>query len=55
MSDENGTKYLYKEDRKLAEKLAVKKFLELQLKNLNQELTAIKQYLRSHDFEANLK
>ena len=55
MSDENGTKYLYKEDRKLAEKLAFKKFLELQLKNLNQELTVIKQYLRSHDSEANLK
>lgn len=55
LSNEEGRTYIPKENRSFAEKLAFKKYLILQLSNLNQELTAIKQYLRSHDSEANLK
>ena len=48
----NGQKhYIPKSNRKLAEKLAIKKFISLQLKDLTHELTATNFYLRHHSAE----
>ncbi|MEE0884157.1 MAG: hypothetical protein U0L59_02885, partial [Faecalimonas sp.] len=48
-STEQGTTYLPKKDRKLAEDLAYKKYVQLQLENLNCEKEAINSYLNHHD------
>ena len=52
LSDGKYQTYLPKQDRHLAEKLALKKYLLLQLKNLEQEQIAIKFYLRHHKVDA---
>ena len=44
--------YISKKEKELAEKLALKKFTQLQLKHLNQELKAIEQYLKHHNSKA---
>lgn len=44
--------YIPKKERRLAEELALKKYLSLQLKNLQQEKLAIEYYLRHHDTKA---
>lgn len=44
--------YIPKKERHLAEQLALKKYLSLQLKNLQQEKLAIEYYLRHHDTKA---
>lgn len=51
-SDGHKSDYLSKKERKLAEKLAHKKYLSLQLKNLIREKNAIDFYLRHHDINA---
>ena len=48
LSDGKNQTYLPKQERRLAEKLALKKYLLLQLKNLEQEQIAINFYLRHH-------
>ena len=52
LSDGKNQTYLPKQDRQLAEKLALKKYLLLQLKNLEQEQIAINFYLRHHNVDA---
>lgn len=49
ISDGKNKTYLPKKERLLAEKLALKKYLSLQLANLQQELTALDFYLRHYD------
>ena len=53
----NGQEQIYipKKQRHLAEQLALKKYLTLQLKNLQHEKVAIDFYLRHHDEHANQK
>lgn len=51
-SDGHKSIYLPKKERRLAEQLAHKKYLSLQLKNLLREKTAIDFYLRHHDSNA---
>ena len=48
-STNHGTTYLPKKERQLAERLAYKKYLLLQLENLLQEKEAITLYLNHHD------
>lgn len=55
LSDGKSQIYLPKKERPLAEKLAYKKYLTLQLKNLKREKTAINFYLRHHDIDAQQK
>ena len=55
LSDGKNQTYLPKEKRHLAEKLELKKYLLLQLKNLEQEKTAINFYLRHHNVDATQK
>ena len=52
VSNGHTAKYLPKKERWLAEKLAHKKYLSLQLKNLLREKTAIQFYLNHHDLDA---
>ena len=52
LSDGKNQTYLPKQERKLAEKLALKKYLSLQLKHLEQERIAINFYLRHHKEDA---
>jgi len=47
-SDSNTKTYIPKSNRKLAEKLAAKKYLSLRLDELKKEKTAIQFYLRHH-------
>ena len=47
--------YIPKKQKHLAEQLALKKYLTLQLKNLQQEKVAIEFYLRHHDKDAEQK
>ena len=47
--------YIPKKQKHLAEQLALKKYLKLQLKNLQQEKVAIEFYLRHHDKDAEQK
>lgn len=47
-SDGHKSVYIRKKDRKLAEKLAIKKYLSLQLEDLQNEKRAIDYYLRHH-------
>jgi len=47
-SDGHTKEYIKKKDRKLAEKLAYKKFLTLQLEEIKQEMRAINFYLKHH-------
>lgn len=49
LSDGHKSTYLPKKERPLAEQMAHKKFLSLQLQHLIQEQTAIGYYLRHHD------
>ena len=51
-SDGHKSSYLSKKERHLAEKLACKKYLSLQLKNLLHEKNAIDFYFRHHDRNA---
>lgn len=51
-SDGHNSDYISKKERKLAEKLAYKKYLSLRLKNLIHEKNAIDFYLRHHDTNA---
>lgn len=51
-SDGHKSTYLSKKERHLAEKLAYKKYLSLQLKNLIHEKNAIDFYLKHHDRNA---
>lgn len=51
-SDGKNQTYLPKQQRQLAEKLALKKYLLLQLKHLEQEQIAINFYLRHHKEDA---
>ena len=53
----NGKEQIYipKKKRRLAEQLALKKYLTLQLKNLQHEKIAIDFYLRHHDKDAEQK
>lgn len=51
-SDGHTSIYLPKKERQLAEQLAHKKYLSLQLQNLLHEKTAIDFYLRHHDSNA---
>lgn len=51
-SDGTNKVYIPKNERHLAEQLAFKKYLSLQLKNLLQEKKAIEFYLRHHDVNA---
>ena len=53
----NGQEQIYipKKQRNLAEQLALKKYLTLQLKNLQHEKNAIDFYLRHHDKDADQK
>lgn len=51
-SDGKTQIYIPKKERHLAEQLALKKYLSLQLKNLQQEKLAIEYYLRHHDTKA---
>lgn len=53
VTDETGTHYLPKSKRALAEKLAYKKYLSIQLKDIHTELCAIQCYLSHHhpDYE----
>lgn len=46
--DTKETKYLAKDNLELAQKLAYKKYLTLQLKDLQHEKTALSMYLRHH-------
>ncbi len=55
LSDGKNQTYLPKKERQLAEKLALKKYLLLQIKNLEQEKTAINFYLRHHNVDATQK
>ena len=48
VSDGHTKKYIPKSNRKLAEQLAIKKYLSLKLEELNQELLALDFYLRHH-------
>lgn len=48
-STKNGTTYLPKKERQLAEQLANKKYLSLQLEDLLREKQAIDSYLNLHD------
>lgn len=52
LSDGKNQSYLPKQERHLAEKLALKKYLLLQLKNLEREQIAINFYLRHHNVDA---
>lgn len=54
-SDGHKSIYLSKKEKKLAEQLAYKKYLSLQLKILLQEKRAINYYLKHHDANAYLK
>lgn len=54
-STKQGTMYLPKKNRKLAEDLAYKKYVQLQLENLNCEKEAINSYLNHHDSNARQK
>lgn len=47
-SDGKNFTYLHKRNKVLAEKLAIKKYYEYQLKELSQELTLIEKYLDKH-------
>lgn len=51
-SDGHNPVYLSKKERQLAEKLAHKKYLSLQMKNMLHEKKAIDFYLRHHDSNA---
>lgn len=51
-SDGKHQIYIPKKNRHLAEQLALKKYLSLQLKNLTQEKKAINFYLRHHNMDA---
>ena len=51
-SDGKTQIYIPKKERHLAEQLALKKYLSLQLKNLQQEKLAIEYYLRHHNTNA---
>ena len=51
-SDGNKQIYLPKKKRRLAEKLAYKKYLSMHLQNLLHEKKAIEYYLKHHDSEA---
>ncbi len=51
-SDGKTQIYIPKKERRLAEQLALKKYLSLQLKNLQQEKLAIEYYLRHHNTHA---
>lgn len=51
-SDGHISTYLPKKERHLAEQLAYKKYLSLQLKNALREKEAIEFYLRHHDSDA---
>lgn len=55
LSDGQEQIYLPKKQRYLAEQLALKKYLTIQLKNLQHEKSAIDFYLRHHDKNANQK
>lgn len=50
-SDGKNKTYIKKKDRALAEQLAYKKYLTLELEGINQELLAIRFYLRHHHEE----
>lgn len=54
-SDGHRQTYIPKNDRLLAEKLAYKNYLTLQLKNLCREKEAIDSYLKHHDKNAILQ
>ena len=51
-SDGKTQTYIPKKERPLAEQLALKKYLSLQLENFQQEKLAIEYYLRHHDTNA---
>lgn len=53
--EEQAQTYIPKKQRHLAEQLAMKKYLMLRLKNLQQEKCAIDFYLRHHDANASQK
>lgn len=52
MSDGKNYEYIPKKDKSVAEDLALKKFLTLQLENCTNELNAVQNYLINHDLEA---
>lgn len=54
-SDGHIQEYIYKKDRKLAEKLAMKKYLLMQIDDLREELSAIKAYLKKYKPSQELK
>lgn len=54
-STKQGTSYLPKKERQLAEQLAYKKYLLLQLENSIREKEAINLYLKHHDSNASQK
>ncbi len=51
-SDGTNQIYIPKKERHLAEQLAIKKYLSVQLKNLLQEKMAVDSYLKHHDINA---
>ena len=55
VSDGHTSVYLPKKERLLAEKLAYKKYLSLQVENMIREKRAIDFYLRHHNKEAHIK
>lgn len=52
MSDGTRQTYLPKSERKLAEQLAIKRYLALRLKNSLHEKKALEGYLKNHDVNA---
>lgn len=52
LSDGSNQTYLPKSERRLAEQLAVKRYLTLQLENLLHEKKALECYLKNHDVNA---
>lgn len=53
VSDGHNAIYLPKKERQLAEQLAHKRYLNLQLNHINEEINAIEQYLNLHNSNAN--
>lgn len=55
ISDNHKSTYLPKKERKVAEQLALKKYLSQQLENTIREKDAINLYLQNHDLDAEQK
>ena len=47
--DENGKKFIPKQEHRIVERLAYKKYLKLQVKKLTKEVKALEAYLKHHD------